>query len=168
MGSIHFISGPTRSGKSTYLGRVAGRFGRVGRVVFPFGGDLAGVASDERVALHYNILRPYGADPTREGWPAGRGSRTPPDVFRGDPAIQHVLAAPHDVTATVLVVAQGELRRRVWASDTCEPLRGDGGIPYPSAEWARLYDDVDVVGVYEAWIAFLERARIGYELVDSS
>jgi len=170
---LHVVSGPTSSGKSTYLKDLAACYDSVLFASHLVDKDL----EPGHHALHYNILRPIAID-FDSIWlkalrqvrilPSSRGTGSnPSDLYERDPVWRALLRGALSIHATVLVAPQRILLERVARRNTNEPLFSRRDISYQKEKWTRILLAVDLIDLYRQWLVFLESHQITYDLVDS-
>ncbi len=166
---ICIVSGPSCSGKSTFLARSeASRLTRLpdsAPIVFPAQVRKTPDRACVPCHFHYNILRP--ADASR------RNRRTEGlryTDFASDRAWIMFLQSPLPKTAVVMVAGRHLLRQRMSQRRFVNECFMFGCLNplYKRRHWLDLLEEIDVEALYRAWLAELERHAIPSILVDAA
>ena len=175
-GRIHLVSGPSSSGKSTFIKRFLQDYDAV---LFPSRKPLQHVNPTGHYAFHYNILRPFShsfeplwwASPwqfVRQLFRKERAGRE--NLFSRDPILKALLRCGLVVNATILVVPASVIKQRLSQRTTTEPQLAGTRKPraYPTEKWSHAFETVDLGDFYRQWFEFLEMNQISFCFVDSS
>jgi len=73
----------------------------------------------------------------------------------------------HTKKAIILVADRPTLLERVDGRDLVEPLWTDETSQYSRTLWRKIYEQADLLSLYQGWCDFLEAQNIPYRLVDS-
>ncbi len=172
MAQVHIVSGPTSSGKSTYIDEHRAEYDEI---VLGNRVPRISIEPGRRYAIHYNVLRPLGrvyrltgersVISKVRGWRIARRVDTH-GLFERDEILTRVDAFEAEKRATVIVVGREELERRIRERIRREPLRAQEAR-YQNEQWLAVLEKVDLDRMYEEWIGYLKDRSIPTELVVS-
>ena len=166
---ICIVSGPSCSGKSTFLARAeSSRLTRLpdsAPIVFPAQVCKTPDCACVPCHFHYNILRPADASRRNGGTEGLRYTD-----FASDRAWTMLLQSPLPKTAVVMVAGRHVLRQRMSRRRFVNEgfILGCLNPIYKRRHWLGLLEEIDVEALYRAWLAELERHAIPSILVDAT
>ena len=155
------VLGPTCAGKSTYLSRVRAsmKAEAVPPVLFGTSFREEPQKRDEPCFVHYNL---FNTTP-------GNSFEAIADLFDSCEFWNHIIQSAEAFRAVVLVCSKNTLieraRTRQWVEQVVTNLSMN---VYDSERWVWVLEEVDLLALYQAWMAELERREIPYLLIDSS
>lgn len=173
---LWIISGPTSVGKSTFI--TSPRCTEITGlppetpVVWPATHPRLDEYDATNVLYHYNILRPL--DLKRRGeqsqLPNKQLAMSSVTDFTQDPRWNDLIRREIAKKAIVLVSSRQTILQRVRQRQIVESpaLIDQKENRYPPQQWLDLFEQVDLVALYQAWCRELEAYGIPYTLVDSS
>jgi len=167
---IHIISGPSCAGKSTLLDNAKiysiTNVSSKQAVVFPYEIDSNNRNIQDGCFIHYNLLRT--ANRVRANIEFNNKARLMYD-FMLDPAWVTITKAPQTKKAIILIASRSVLEQRMSSRRHGEfiNLQGSSPAPYPSDDWRKLLNTVDLEKLYFCWIEELKQQKIEFTLVNS-
>ena len=172
---LWIISGPSSVGKSEFMANscefIHG-FPYKAPIVRATQPHLLDELEQADLLYHYNILRPlHLKDRARSQRVTKRQSIVPSDTgFQQDPSWSRLVSLDRAKKAIVLVASKQTIVQRVRLRQTVETAANvsSQSNDYPSHYWSKLYAEVDLLAVYQAWLRELRTHEIPYILIDSN
>lgn len=172
---LWIISGPSSVGKSEFMANSCGFIhglpykAPIVRATEP---HLLDELDQADLLYHYNILRPFHSkERARNQRASKQQSIVPSDTgFQQDPSWTRLVSSGRSKKAIVLVASKQTIVQRVGLRQTVENTAdvSSQSNDYPSQYWSKLYAEVDLLAVYQAWLRELRALGIPYTLIDSN
>lgn len=170
---IWIVSGPSSVGKSTFINS-----NRCREITgLPADAPLLIPANERAITaeslmlpmdncfFHYNLLRP--ADRTAKI--SSTEIRARSVLFSDDPRWATFLRNSAPTRALILVANREAILKRLGRRNIIEPsLKTCTRNTYDTSYWQNLYKNVDLLAIYSAWTAELDRNLISYSFIDAS